>query len=226
MTDPTATPTANTATPTATPIEIKASDVKKLRDDTGAGMMDCKKALTECGGDVDAAKELLRTWGLAGVEKRKVRAASEGVVTSYLHEVGGLPPKLGVLLELDTETDFVAKTPEVQQLARNLAMQVAAMEPRWVSRDDVPEDFLEQERKVVANSEEVARKPENIREKIIEGKLNSVLSDKGGVLLEQIYVKDETGKQKVGDLVSQVAATMKENLVVRRFARFRVGEED
>ena len=205
---------------------ISAADVKALRDDTGAGMMDCKRALTESGGDVAEAKELLRTWGLAGVEKRKVRAASEGVVTSYLHEVGGLPPKVGVLLELDCETDFVAKTAEVRQLARNLAMHVAAMEPRWVSREDVPDDFLESERKIIAGSDELARKPENIRDKIVEGKLSSLLSDKGGVLLEQVYVKDEAGKRKVADVVSEVAAAMKENLVVRRFARFRVGEED
>jgi elongation factor Ts len=205
---------------------ITASDVKKLRDDTGAGMMDCKRALTEAKGDVTAAKDLLRTWGLAGVEKRKARTASEGLVVSYLHEVGGLPPKVGVLLELDTETDFVAKTPDVRELARNLAMHVAAMEPRWVAREDVPEDFLEAERKIVAASEEVARKPENIREKIVEGKVSSILSGKGGVLLEQQYVKDETGKKKVCDVVAEVAATMKENLVVRRFTRFRVGEED
>ena len=205
---------------------ISASDVKRLRDDTGAGMMDCKRALAEARGDVTAAKDLLRTWGLAGVEKRKARAASDGLVVSYLHEVGGLPPRVGVLLELDTETDFVAKTPDVRQLARNLAMHVAAMEPRWVSREDVPEDFLEAERKIVAASDEVARKPENIREKIIEGKVASVLSDKGGVLLEQHYVKDETGKKKVADVVAEVAAAMKENLVVRRFARFRVGEEE
>jgi elongation factor Ts len=211
-------------TPSDTP--ISASDVKKLRDDTGAGMMDCKRALTEARGDVTTAKDLLRTWGLAGVEKRKARTASEGLVVSYLHEVGGLPPKVGVLLELDTETDFVAKTPDIRELARNLAMHVAAMEPRWVAREDVPEDFLEAERKIVAASDEVARKPEHIREKIIEGKVSSILSDKGGVLLEQLYVKDETGKKKVGDVVAEVAATMKENLVVRRFARFRVGEED
>jgi elongation factor Ts len=211
---------------TSSDTPISAADVKKLRDETGAGMMDCKRALTECGGDVDAAKDLLRTWGLAGVEKRKTRTASEGVVTSYLHEVGGLPPKVGVLLELDTETDFVAKTPDVRQLARNLAMHVAAMEPRWVSREDVPEDFLESERKIVAASDEVARKPENIRDRIIEGKVSSVLSGKGGVLLEQPYVKDESGKKKVADVVAEVAAAMKENLVVRRFARFRVGEEE
>jgi len=205
---------------------VSASDVKKLRDETGAGMMDCKRALTESGGDVSAAKELLRTWGLAGVEKRRQRAASEGVVVAYLHEVGGLPPKVGALVELDSETDFVAKTDEFRQLARNIAMHVAAMEPKWVSREEVPEDFLEQERKIVLASDEVARKPPNIQEKIVEGKISSVLSGKGGVLLEQPYVRDESGKKKVGDIVSEVAASVKENLVVRRFARFRVGEEE
>jgi len=205
---------------------VSASNVKKLRDETGAGMMDCKRALTESGGDVSAAKELLRTWGLAGVEKRRQRAASEGVVVAYLHEVGGLPPKVGALVELDSETDFVAKTDEFRQLARNIAMHVAAMEPKWVSREEVPEDFLEQERKIVLASDEVARKPPNIQEKIVEGKISSVLSGKGGVLLEQPYVKDESGKKKVADVVSEVAASVKENLVVRRFARFRVGEEE
>jgi elongation factor Ts len=208
------------------PDPIKASDVKALRDETGAGMMDCKRALTESGGDVVSAKELLRTWGLAGFEKRKARVASEGVAAAYLHEVGGLPPKLGVLLELDCETDFVAKTTEFRELARNLAMHVAAMEPRWVSRDDVPEDFLEAERKIIAGSDELAGKPENIREKIVDGKLNAVLSGKGGVLLEQIYIKDEAGKKKVGDVIGELGANIKENIVVRRFARFRVGEED
>lgn len=205
---------------------ISAADVKALRDDTGAGMMDCKRALTEASGDVAQAKELLRTWGLAGVEKRKVRVASEGVTAAYLHEVGGLPPKLGVLLELDCETDFVAKTAEFRELARSLAMQVAAMEPRWVSREEVPEDFLESERKIIAGSDELANKPENIREKIVEGKLGSILSGKGGVLLEQLYVRDESGKKKVADIVGDLAASVKENIVVRRFARFRVGEDD
>jgi elongation factor Ts len=208
------------------PEPIRASDVKALRDETGAGMMDCKRALTEAEGDVAQAKELLRTWGLAGVEKRKVRQASEGVVATYLHEVGGLPARVGVLLELDCETDFVAKTPEFRELARNLAMHVAAMEPRWVAREDVPEDYLEQERKVIAGSDEVQAKPEQIRDKIVDGKLNAIFSDKAGVLMEQAYIKDEAGKKKVSDVVGELAASVKENIVVRRFARFRVGEED
>lgn len=204
---------------------ISAADVKALRDETGAGMMDCKRALTECDGDVAKAKDLLRTMGLAGVEKRKARVASEGIVISYLHEVGGLPPKVGVLLELNSETDFVAKTPEFRELARNLAMQVAAMEPKWVAREEVPTDFLEHERSIVLASEDVARKPPQIQEKIVEGKISSILSGKGGVLLEQVYVKDEAGKKKVGELITDLGASVKENIVVRRFARFRVGEE-
>lgn len=204
---------------------ISAADVKALRDETGAGMMDCKRALTECDGDVAKAKDLLRTMGLAGVEKRKARVASEGIVISYLHEVGGLPPKVGVLLELNSETDFVAKTPEFRELARNLAMQVAAMEPKWVAREEVPVDFLEHERSIVMATEDVAKKPPQIQEKIVEGKISSILSGKGGVLLEQIYVKDEAGKKKVGELITDLGASVKENIVVRRFARFRVGEE-
>lgn len=205
---------------------VSAADVKALRDETGAGMMDCKRALTECDGDVARAKDLLRTMGLAGVEKRKARVASDGIVISYLHEVGGLPPKVGVLLELNSETDFVAKTPEFRELARNIAMQVAAMEPKWVTREEVPGDFLEQERKIVMGSDAVAGKPAAIQEKIVDGKISSILSGKGGVLLEQAYVKDESGKKKVGDLISDLGASVKENIVVRRFARFRVGEED
>jgi elongation factor Ts len=203
-----------------------AGDVKALRDETGAGMMDCKRALTECGGDVTAAKELLRTRGLADAAKRSTRVAREGVVVAYLHEVGGLPPKVGVLVELDCETDFVAKTQAFRDLARNIAMHAAAMEPRWVSRDDVPQDFLESERKIVLASDAVAGKPQNILEKIVDGKVDSVLSGRGGVLLEQPYVKDETGRKKVGEVIAELVATVKENIVVRRFARFRVGEED
>lgn len=203
-----------------------AADVKALRDATGAGMMDCKRALSESGGDVAAAKELLRTRGLADAAKRSSRVAREGVVTSYLHEVGGLPPKVGVLLELDCETDFVAKTAEYKELARNIAMHIAAMEPRWVSRDQVPEGLLEAERKIVLASDAVAGKPEAILQKIVDGKVDSVLSGRGGVLLEQPYVKDETGRKKVRELIAEAIATMQENIVVRRFARFRIGEED
>lgn len=204
---------------------VAASDVKQLRDLTGAGMMDCKRALTESGGDIEQAKDLLRKWGLAGAEKRAGRAATEGAIGYYIHQVDPeLPPKKGVLVELNCETDFVAKTPEFKELARNIAMHVAAMEPRWVSRSDVPEELMERERDILRDSDQVKGKPANIVEKILEGKLNSILSDRGGVLVDQHYVKDEGGKLTVGDLIKSYAATVKENVVVRRFARFTVGE--
>lgn len=208
-------------------MSIKAEDVKKLRDATGAGMMDAKRALTDAAGDFEQAKDLLRKAGLAGVEKRSGRTASEGMVGHYLHQLDPeLPPKKGVLVELNCETDFVAKTPEFKQLAKDIAMHIAAMEPRWASRADVPEDLLERERKILMESDAVRGKPDNIVEKIVEGKLNSFFSDRGGVLVDQVFVKDESGKKSVGQLVSDFAAVVKENVKVRRFARFTVGEQE
>ncbi|HLF69427.1 MAG TPA: translation elongation factor Ts [Actinomycetota bacterium] len=208
-------------------MSINAQDVARLRSETGAGMMDCKKALTETAGDFEAAKDLLRTWGLAGVEKRAGRAASEGMVGYYVHQLDAdLPPKVGVLVELNCETDFVAKTPDFKQLARDIAMHIAAMEPRWASRTEIPDDLIDRERKIVLESDSVKGKPENIVEKIVEGKLTNLYSGKGGVLVDQVYVKDESGRKTVGELISEYAAQVKENIVVRRFARFRVGEDD
>jgi elongation factor Ts len=207
-------------------MSVSAAEVSKLREATGAPMMDCKRALVETGGDFEAAKDLLRKWGLAGAEKRAGRVAKEGAVAAYLHQLDPeLPPKVGVLVEVDCETDFVAKTPEFKELARNIAVHIAAMEPRWVSRDDAPEDFIERERKIILESDAIKGKPENVVNKIVEGKLGSVFGEKGGALLDQIYIRDEAGKKKVGDLINEVAAGVKENIVVRRFARFRVGEE-
>ena len=206
-------------------MSITAAAVKQLRDSTGAGMMDCKRALTEANGDVEAAKDLIRKWGLAGVEKRAGRAAKEGTIGHYIHQLDpDLPPKKGVLVELNSETDFVAKTPEFKELARNIAMHVAAMEPQWVSRSDVPEEFVEREKKIFRESDQFKGKPENVIEKIMEGKLNALFADRGGVLLEQKYVKDESGKKTVGDLIGEFAASVKENVGVRRFVRFAVGE--
>jgi elongation factor Ts len=206
-------------------LSITATAVKQLRDSTGAGMMDCKRALTETNGDVEAAKDLIKKWGLAGVEKRASRAAKEGTIGHYIHQLDPeLPPKKGVLVELNSETDFVAKTPEFKELARNIAMHVAAMEPKWVSRSDVPEEIVEREKKIFRESDQFKGKPENVIEKIMEGKLNALFADRGGVLLEQRYVKDETGKKTVGDLISDFAASVKENVGVRRFVRFAVGE--
>ncbi len=207
-------------------MSIAPQDVKKLRDVTGAGMMDCKRALTEAKGDMEAAKDLLRTWGLAGVAKRSGRSASEGMIAHYVHQLDPqFPPKKAVLLELNCETYFVAKTDEFKQLGRDIAMNVAAMEPSWVSREDVPAEELERQRKIFSESDTVKGKPDNIRDKIIEGKLNAMFSDAGGVLLEQTFVI-ESEKGTVGDLIKDYAAKVKENIVVRRFVRFTVGEDE
>jgi elongation factor Ts len=206
-------------------LSITATEVKQLRDATGAGVMDCKRALTEADGDVEAAKDLIKKWGLAGVSKRATRAAKEGTIGHYIHQLDPeLPPKKGVLVELNSETDFVAKTPAFKELARNIALHIAAMEPKWVSRSDVPLEIVEREKKIFRESDQFKGKPEQVIEKILEGKLNAMFADRGGVLLEQRYVKDESGKKTVGDLISDFAASVKENVAVRRFVRFAVGE--
>lgn len=206
-------------------MSITATDVKALREATGAGVMDCKRALTESGGDVEAAKDLIKRWGLAGVEKRAGRSATEGTIGYYIHQLDPeLPPKKGVLIELNSETDFVAKTREFRELARAIAMHIAAMEPRWVSRSEVPEDLIERETAILRESDQIKGKPENIQGKIIEGKLNALFADRGGVLTEQKYIKDESGKKTVGEVLAEFAASVKENVGVRRFARFSVGE--
>lgn len=203
-----------------------SEEVKRLRDETGAGVMDCKRALAEAEGDPEGARDLLRQWGLAGVEKRKGRAASEGAIETYLHRTDPeIPARVGVLVELNCETDFVAKTPAFKQLARDIAMHISWMQPRWIAREQVPEDFLEQEKKLVMNSDAVAGKPDNVKGKIVEGKINAMLSERGGVLLDQVFIKDEGGKKKIADLVSDFAAGVKENVIVRRFVRFELGEE-
>lgn len=208
-------------------VTISAQEVKNLREATGAGMMDCKKALTEAGGDVEAAKDLLRKWGLAGVEKRSGRTAAEGMIAVYLHQLDPeLPAKQGVMVELNCETDFVAKTPEFKQLGRDIAMHVAAMAPRWVSRDEIPPELLDREKSIVMESKAVEGKPAQVVEKIVEGKLKSIFADRGGALLDQPFVRDESGKKTVGDLITDHAAVVKEKIEVRRFARFAVGEQE
>lgn len=208
-------------------MSITPQDVKKLRDETGAPMMDAKRALTEANGDAEAARDLLRTWGLAGVTKRAGRAASDGMIAHYVHQLDPqFPPKKAALVELNCETDFVAKTEEFKELGRDVAMNVAAMEPNWVSREDVPAESLERQRKIIMESDALKGKPDNIRDKIVEGKLNAVFSDRGGVLLEQVFVKDESGSRTIGDLINDYAAKVKENIVVRRFVRYTVGEDE
>ena len=196
---------------------ISAEMVKQLRDMTGAGMMDCKKALAESAGDMAAAQELLRTRGLASARKRQARRAAEGVVDAYIHGEG----RIGVLVEVNTETDFVARTDEFRQLAREIAMQIAARDPQWVSREEVPSDVVDGERKIYAEQARSAGRPEHVIERIVDGKLEAFYKD--AVLLDQAYVREES--KTVGELVGEVAAKVGENVVVRRFARFERGKE-
>ncbi len=204
--------------------QISAAQVKGLRDQTGAGVMDCKRALTESGGDLGAAKDLLRRWGVAGVAKRATRVATEGVVAAYLHQLGEMPPRVGALVELNCETDFVAKTDEFRQLARDIAVHVAAMQPRWIKRDEVSQEYLNEElKRVRVDMEWLAGEAPHVAEREADHRLDEVLGEVGGVLLEQQFVKDPS--KTVGDLIGEVAAGVKENVVVRRICRFKIGEE-
>ncbi len=199
------------------PDRIPADVVKRLRDETGAGMMDCKKALVESGGDLDRARQILRERGKAGIPKRLGRQAREGLVHAYIHGEG----TVGALIEINCETDFVARTPEFRELAREVAMQVAARDPRWVSRDEVPTEVIDGERKIYEEQARASGKPDHVISKIVDGKLEAFYKET--VLLDQEYIRDDS--KKVGDLVAEVAAKVQENVLVRRFARFRVGEE-
>jgi elongation factor Ts len=200
------------------PETISAALVKQLRDLTGAGMMDCKKALIESGGDLARAQEILRTKGLAGAAKRAGRHAKEGVVDAYIHLEG----RIGAMVEVNSETDFVSRTPEFRTLAREIAMQVAAKpEIRWVSMEDVPEDLVESERKIYADKAAAEGKPEQVVERIVDGQLKAFYKET--VLLEQPYIREDS--KTVKDLVTEVAAKVGENVVVRRFARFQLGQE-
>jgi elongation factor Ts len=201
-------------------VTVSAQDVKSLRERTGAGIMDAKAALQESGGDLDKAIEILRVKGQASAAKRGERAAAEGVVSSYIHAGG----KIGVLVEVDCETDFVARTAEFQQFAREVAMHVAAANPAYVSEDQVDEQAKEAELRVLREQAAAEGKPENVQEKIVEGRLKKWLEDV--VLLEQTHVHEEKhGGKTVGELRTEIAASTGENVVIRRFARFQVGEE-
>jgi elongation factor Ts len=197
---------------------VAAELVKELRARTGAGMMDCKGALEEAGGDLEKAIELLRRKGLASAAKRAGRAASQGLVDAYIHGGG----TLGVLIEVNCETDFVARTDAFRTLARNLAMQVAASDPRYVSEQEIPAETLEQEREIVRSQlqQTMGDRPAEALERAVEGKLRKWVSTVA--LLEQPYIRDET--KKVTDIVQETIARTGENIVVRRFARFRLGE--
>jgi elongation factor Ts len=192
--------------------------VKELRDRTGAGVMDCKAALEASKGDLPGAVEFLRKKGLADAAKKQHRQAREGAVGSYIHPGS----KLGVLVEVDCETDFVARTDAFQQLVRDLAMQVAAANPAYVAREDVPGTVLETEREIYRAQMADQKKPPQVIEKIIEGKLEKFFAEQ--CLLEQPFIKDATGKTRVRDLVAGTTAQTGERIVVKRFARFQVGE--
>jgi elongation factor Ts len=196
---------------------ITADQVKALRDRTGAGMMECKRALAESGGDFDKAVDVLRKAGIARAEKRGERAASEGLVEAYIHPGN----RVGVLIEVNCETDFVARTDEFAQLVRNLAMQVAAAGAEVVRREDVPPARVEKEKEIFAAQLANEGKPANIIDRIVAGKLDKFYGEI--VLLEQPYIKDD--KRTVADLVQEAAAKTGENIVVRRFSRFRLGAE-
>jgi elongation factor Ts len=194
-----------------------AQDVKALRDRTGAGMMDAKRALEEASGDSDKAIEILRVQGAAKAEKRAERGAAEGIVSSYIHATG----KIGVLVEVDCETDFVARTDDFQEFAREVAQHIAAMGPDWVSEENVPSEFIEGEKRVF--EQEVADKPENIRGKIVEGKIKKRLEDV--VLLHQEHVNPKHEGRTIEQLRADISQKTGENVVIRRFSRFQVGAE-
>ena len=195
----------------------EAQQVKELRDRTGAGMMDCRSALKAANGDLDAAVEFLRKKGLADAQKRAGRDAKEGVVASYIHPGS----KLGVLIEVACETDFVAKTDAFQELVKDLAMQVAAAAPGWVAREDVPGEVVEKEREIYREQMADQKKPPQVLDKIVEGKLEKFFAER--CLMEQPFIKDATGKQRIKDLVDLVNAKTQERVVVKRFARFQIG---
>ena len=194
-----------------------AKTVMELREKTGAGVMDCKAALTASNGDLEAAVEYLRKKGLADAKKREHRDAKDGVVHAYIHPGS----KLGVLIEVDCETDFVAKTDAFQELVRDLAMQVAATNPSYVAREDVPATVLEKEREIYRGQMADQKKPAQVLDKIVEGKLETWFSEQ--CLLEQPFIKDATGKTRVKDLVDLTNSRTGERVVVKRFARFQIG---
>ncbi|HEY2990341.1 MAG TPA: translation elongation factor Ts [Candidatus Binatia bacterium] len=197
-------------------MEVGASTVKELREKTGAGMMDCKKALAECAGDLEKAVDYLRRKGLAAAAKKVGRVATEGLVGAYIHAGG----KIGVMVELNCETDFVARTPEFQALLKDIAMQVAAASPRYVKREEVAPEELEREKEIHRRQALDSGKPEKIVDKIVEGKLDRFYSEV--CLVEQAFIKDPD--RKVGDLIQDAVARMGENIQVRRFVRYQLGE--
>jgi len=203
--------------------DISAKDVKALRDATGAGMMDVKKALTETGGDIEAARRLLREKGLADAAKKSGRTTSEGIVYAYMHKPQpNYPPKLGVLIELMCETDFVAKTEQFERLAKDIAMHISFADPSWTTRDQVPQNVLDEESAIYAKQAKDSGKPEQVIEKIVAGKLESFYKE--NVLMDQEWIQDKT--KTISNLIDEAKSSMGENVTIGRFARIRVGESN
>jgi elongation factor Ts len=196
---------------------ISAADVKRLREKTGVGFMDCKKALEEAQGDFEEAQAVLRKKGIAVAAKRADRIASEGAVVAYIHGGG----RIGVLLEVNCETDFVARTEKFQELGKNLAMQVAASKPQWVAPEDVPEDALAKEREILIEQAKNEGKPAHIAEKMVEGRLKKFYAE--FCLTHQPYIRDEA--VTVQDVINDFAGQVGEKVAVRRFVRYALGEE-
>jgi elongation factor Ts len=200
---------------------VSLDDVKKLRDMTGAGMMDCRKALEETEGDIDGAVRLLRERGIAKAAKRVGRETSNGVVEAYLHRTSeDYPPQVGAMVELNCESDFVAKGSDFRSLARELCLHIAAAAPRWVTREDVPADLIEQERAVHRARAEQEGKPAHIIDRIVDNQIETFYKD--SVLLDQAFVRDPS--VKISELIAQTGARVAENIVVRRFSRFSIKE--
>jgi elongation factor Ts len=195
---------------------ITTDMIKTLREKTGSGMMDCKKALTETNGDMEKSIAWLREKGIASADKKASRIAAEGIVDAYIHAEG----RIGVLIEVNIETDFAAKNEEFRRMVRDLGMQIAAMNPRWVSKEDVPAEEIEKEKTIIRNKALNEGKPEKILDRIVEGSLNKFYEE--NCLLEMAYVKDDS--KKISQLVKEMIAKIGENITVRRFVRFELGE--
>ena len=195
---------------------INAKIVKELRDKTGAGMMDCKKALLETDGNLEKAVDHLRKTGIAKAEKKGERTAKEGIIFSYIHQGG----RLGVLIELNCETDFVAKTDGFSELAHNFAMQIAATNPLSIKREDIDESLLKREKAIFLDQAKASGKPENILEKIVDGRVEKFYAE--SCLLEQQFIKDSD--RKVVDLLTEAVSTLGENIIINRFIRYAIGE--
>jgi elongation factor Ts len=196
-------------------MSISAQEVKQLREETGAGFMECKNALVEAKGDKEKAQKILREKGIASAAKKAHRTTSQGLIASYIHM-----DKIGVLLEINCETDFVAKTDDFAELAKNIAMHIAAAAPQYLKREEIPDGVIEKEREIYQS--QMANKPPRVVEKIIEGKLEKYYSDV--CLSDQVFIKDPDHKKNINELIKEKIAKVGENIVVKRFVRFQLGE--